>query len=139
TGAQTCAFRGPSPPHTPAAPPPTASCRPTSRRTKDGRGRLSPAGPDPCGGSPPPPPPPPLKSGCAVVEVRTTLNVLLVHNPRAGGGRAGRLAPQVVERLRGDGVEVAQHPTRSLDDARLRACHGAPADHGVVARLCVRM
>jgi diacylglycerol kinase (ATP) len=68
-----------------------------------------------------------------VVEVRTTLNVLVVHNPRAGGGRAGRLAPQVVERLRGDGVQVAQHPTRSLEDARLAACQAAPEVDAVVA------
>jgi len=63
--------------------------------------------------------------------VRTTLKVLVVYNPTAGGGRAGRLAPRVVERLRGDGVEVAQHPTRSLEDARLAACLAA-ADVDVV-------
>ena len=53
------------------------------------------------------------------------MRALVVHNPTAGGGRAGRLAPQVVERLRGDGVEVAQHRTRSLEDARLAACQAA--------------
>jgi diacylglycerol kinase (ATP) len=61
------------------------------------------------------------------------VRVLVVHNPTAGGGRAGRLAPQVVERLRGDGVKVAQHPTRSLEDARLAACRAAPEVDAVVA------
>jgi diacylglycerol kinase (ATP) len=61
------------------------------------------------------------------------VRALVVHNPTAGGGRAGRLAPQVVERLRGDGVEVAQHPTRSLEDARLAACQAAPEVDAVVA------
>jgi len=65
--------------------------------------------------------------------VRTTLKVLVVYNPTAGGGRAGRLAPRVVERLRGDGVEVAQHPTRSLEDARLAACLAAAEVDVVVA------
>jgi YegS/Rv2252/BmrU family lipid kinase len=61
------------------------------------------------------------------------VRALVVHNPTAGGGRAGRLAPRVVERLRGDGVEVAQHPTRSLEDARLAACQAAPEVDAVVA------
>jgi YegS/Rv2252/BmrU family lipid kinase len=61
------------------------------------------------------------------------VRALVVHNPTAGGGRAGRLAPQVVERLRGDGVQVAQHPTRSLEDARLAACQAAPEVDAVVA------
>ena len=65
--------------------------------------------------------------------MRTTLKVLVVYNPTAGGGRAGRLAPRVVERLRGDGVEVAQHPTRSLEDARLAACQAAAEVDIVVA------
>lgn len=65
--------------------------------------------------------------------MRTTLKVLVVYNPTAGGGRAGRLAPRVVERLRGDGVEVAQHPTRSLEDARLAACLAAAEVDVVVA------
>jgi len=30
------------------------------------------------------------------------VHALVVYNPTAGGGRAGRLAPEVVERLRGD-------------------------------------
>jgi YegS/Rv2252/BmrU family lipid kinase len=61
------------------------------------------------------------------------VRALVVHNPTAGGGRAGRLAPQVVERLRGDGVRVAQHPTLSLEDARLAACQAAPDVDAVVA------
>jgi YegS/Rv2252/BmrU family lipid kinase len=61
------------------------------------------------------------------------VRALVVHNPTAGGGRAGRLAPQVVERLHGDGVEVAQHQTRSLEDARLAACQAAGGVEVVVA------
>jgi diacylglycerol kinase (ATP) len=61
------------------------------------------------------------------------VRALVVHNPTAGGGRAGRLAPLVVERLRGDGVEVAQHATRSLEDARLAACQAAAEVDAVVA------
>jgi diacylglycerol kinase (ATP) len=61
------------------------------------------------------------------------VRALVVHNPTAGGGRAGRLAPRVVERLRGDGVEVAQHRTLSLEDARLAACRAAPGVDAVVA------
>ena len=61
------------------------------------------------------------------------MRALVVHNPTAGGGRAGRLAPQVVERLRGDQVEVVQHPTLSLEDARLAACQAAAEVDVVVA------
>jgi YegS/Rv2252/BmrU family lipid kinase len=61
------------------------------------------------------------------------LKVLVVHNPTAGGGRAGRLAPQVVERLAGDGIQVDQHRTRSLTDARLAACQAAGEVDAVVA------
>ena len=61
------------------------------------------------------------------------MRVLVVFNPTAGGGRAGRLAPQVVERLRGDGAEVSRHATRSLEDARLAACRAAPEVDAVVA------
>jgi YegS/Rv2252/BmrU family lipid kinase len=68
-----------------------------------------------------------------MVGVRRLLNVLVVTNPTAGGGRAGRLTPAVVERLRGDGVEVDQHRTRSLTDARLAACQAATEVDAVVA------
>jgi diacylglycerol kinase (ATP) len=61
------------------------------------------------------------------------VRALVVHNPTAGGGRAGRLAPRVVERLRGHGVEVAQHRTLSLEDARLAACRAAAGVDVVVA------
>jgi YegS/Rv2252/BmrU family lipid kinase len=61
------------------------------------------------------------------------VEVLVVHNPTAGGGRAGRLAPQVVERLRADGAEVAEHATRSLEDARIAACDAAGTVDAVVA------
>ena len=61
------------------------------------------------------------------------MRALVVHNPTAGGGRAGRLAPQVVERLAGDGVEVDQHRTLSLEDAQLAACQAAGEDDAVVA------
>jgi diacylglycerol kinase (ATP) len=61
------------------------------------------------------------------------VRALVVHNPTAGGGRAGRLAPRVVERLRGQGVEVAQHRTLSLEDARLAACRAAAGVDVVVA------
>jgi diacylglycerol kinase (ATP) len=61
------------------------------------------------------------------------VRALLVHNPTAAGGRAGRLLPAVAARLRADGVEVQQHPTRSLEDARLAACEAAGAVEVVVA------
>jgi diacylglycerol kinase (ATP) len=61
------------------------------------------------------------------------VRALLVVNPTAGGGRAGRLAPQVAERLTGDGVEVDLHQTRSLEDARLAACEAAGGVDAVVA------
>jgi YegS/Rv2252/BmrU family lipid kinase len=61
------------------------------------------------------------------------VRALVVHNPTAGGGRAGRLAPQVVERLASDGVEVDQHRTLSLEDARLAACQAAGEVDAVVA------
>ena len=59
--------------------------------------------------------------------------MLLVHNPTAGGGRAGRLVPEVAARLAADGVEAEQHETRSLEDARLAACQAATSVDAVVA------
>jgi YegS/Rv2252/BmrU family lipid kinase len=53
------------------------------------------------------------------------VRALLVFNPTAGGGRAGRLAPRVAELLVAHGVEVEQHRTRSLEDARVAACEAA--------------
>jgi len=61
------------------------------------------------------------------------VRALLVFNPTAGGGRAGRLAPRVAARLAADGVEVCQHRTRSLEDARLAACEAAGGVDAVVA------
>ena len=61
------------------------------------------------------------------------MNALLVHNPTAGGGRAGRLVAEVAERLRADGVVVDRHQTRSLEDARLAACEAAGSFDAVVA------
>jgi len=61
------------------------------------------------------------------------VRALVVYNPTAGGGRAAGLAPQVVERLRGERVEVSEHRTRSLEDARLAACHAAHQVDAVVA------
>jgi diacylglycerol kinase (ATP) len=65
--------------------------------------------------------------------VRSEVNVLLVHNPTAGGGRARRLVPAVLERLRAGGVETSAHATRSLEDARLAACDAAGEVDAVVA------
>jgi YegS/Rv2252/BmrU family lipid kinase len=61
------------------------------------------------------------------------VRALLVHNPTAGGGRAGRLVAEVVERLAAGGVEAERHETRSLEDARLAACEAAGAFDAVVA------
>ena len=61
------------------------------------------------------------------------MKVLLVHNPTAGGGRAGRLVPEVAARLAADGVEAERHETRSLEDARLAACQAATSVDAVVA------
>ena len=61
------------------------------------------------------------------------MRALLVHNPTAGGGRAGRLVADVVARLVAGGVETERHPTRSLEDARLAACEAARAFDAVVA------
>ena len=58
---------------------------------------------------------------------------LLVANPTAGGGGRGGWRAQVAERLAADGVEVARHPTRSLEDARLAACEAAGEVDAVVA------
>jgi diacylglycerol kinase (ATP) len=61
------------------------------------------------------------------------VRALLVHNPTAWRGRAGRLVAQVAERLRADGVETDQHQTRSLEDARLAACQAAGTFDAIVA------
>jgi diacylglycerol kinase (ATP) len=61
------------------------------------------------------------------------VRALLVHNPAAGGGRAGGLLAAVTERLRAAGVEVDQHPTGSLEDARRAAHQAAGTVEAVVA------
>jgi diacylglycerol kinase (ATP) len=61
------------------------------------------------------------------------VRALLVANPTAGGGRAGRLLAGVTERLAAGGVSVERHPTRSLEDARLAACEAAGSVDAVVA------
>jgi YegS/Rv2252/BmrU family lipid kinase len=61
------------------------------------------------------------------------VRALLVHNPTAGRGRAGRLAAEVAARLAAGGVKVERHPTRSLEDARLAACDAAGTFDAVVA------
>jgi diacylglycerol kinase (ATP) len=61
------------------------------------------------------------------------VRALLVHNPTAAGGRAGGLLPAVAARLAADGVEVQQHATRSLEDARQAARDAAGAVEVVVA------
>ncbi len=45
-------------------------------------------------------------------------SVCLIVNPAAGGGRAGRAAPGVVDALRGHGLTVRREDTRDLDHAR---------------------
>jgi diacylglycerol kinase (ATP) len=61
------------------------------------------------------------------------VRALLVANPTAGGGRAGRLLAGVTERLAADGIQVERHLTRSLEDARLAACAAAWTVDAVVA------
>lgn len=63
-----------------------------------------------------------------------TAPVLLLVNPSAGGGRAGRLASDVLERLRGEGVQVRGEFTRDIRHAR-EAGHSAALAGEVVACL----
>jgi YegS/Rv2252/BmrU family lipid kinase len=58
--------------------------------------------------------------------------VCLIVNPFAGGGKAGRLAPQAVETLRGHGLSVRRADTRDLRDARELAVAAAGAGETVV-------
>ncbi|HEX4465853.1 MAG TPA: diacylglycerol kinase family protein, partial [Solirubrobacteraceae bacterium] len=59
--------------------------------------------------------------------------VRLVVNPSAGGGRAGKLAPAVLEALRGHGLEVSRADTRDLGHARELGAAAASAGETVVA------
>jgi YegS/Rv2252/BmrU family lipid kinase len=53
--------------------------------------------------------------------------VCLIVNPSAGGGKAGRVAPDVERALREQGLEVRRVDTRDLDHARELAAQGASA------------
>ena len=44
--------------------------------------------------------------------------VCLIVNPSAGGGKAGRVAPEVERTLREHGLQVRRVDTRDLDHAR---------------------
>jgi YegS/Rv2252/BmrU family lipid kinase len=59
--------------------------------------------------------------------------VCLIVNPSAGGGKAGRAAPEVQRRLGELGLQVRRVDTRDLDHARLLADEGARAGETVVA------
>jgi YegS/Rv2252/BmrU family lipid kinase len=59
--------------------------------------------------------------------------VCLIVNPSAGGGKAGRAAPEVERRLAELGLRVRRVDTRDLDHARLLADEAARAGETVVA------
>jgi YegS/Rv2252/BmrU family lipid kinase len=59
--------------------------------------------------------------------------VCLIVNPAAGGGKAGRLAPEVERTLREHGLSVRRVNTRDLDDARELGRDAARAGETVVA------
>ena len=58
--------------------------------------------------------------------------VCLIVNPSAGGGKAGRVAPDVERALRAQGLEVRRVDTRDLAHARELAEQGARAGETVV-------
>jgi YegS/Rv2252/BmrU family lipid kinase len=59
--------------------------------------------------------------------------VCLIVNPAAGGGKAGRLAPEVERTLGEHGLTVRRVDTRDLDHARALAREAADAGETVVA------
>jgi YegS/Rv2252/BmrU family lipid kinase len=59
--------------------------------------------------------------------------VCLLVNPAAGGGKAGRLGPEVERTLRGHGLNVRRVETRDLEHAREVASEAAAAGDTVVA------
>jgi YegS/Rv2252/BmrU family lipid kinase len=59
--------------------------------------------------------------------------VCLLVNPAAGGGRAGRLAPEAERALRAQGLSVRREDTRDLEHARALAAAAASAGETVVA------
>lgn len=61
------------------------------------------------------------------------MRTLLVLNPAAGGGRAARLLPGVLNRLRAGGAEVQTHQTTSLEGACAAARDAAGEVDAVVA------
>jgi YegS/Rv2252/BmrU family lipid kinase len=60
-------------------------------------------------------------------------SICLIVNPAAGGGKAGRLAPDVERRLREHGLAVRRVDTRDLDHARRLGVEAAGAGETVVA------
>jgi YegS/Rv2252/BmrU family lipid kinase len=59
--------------------------------------------------------------------------VCLIVNPAAGGGKAGRVAPEVERTLRAHGLAVRRADTRDLDHARALAREAAEQDETVAA------
>jgi YegS/Rv2252/BmrU family lipid kinase len=59
--------------------------------------------------------------------------VCLIVNPAAGGGKAGRVAPDVEQALNEHGLQVRRVDTRDLDHARVLAEEGARFGEAVVA------
>ena len=59
--------------------------------------------------------------------------ICLIVNPSAGGGRAGRVAPEVERTLHSHGLRVHRVDTRDLDHARVLADRAARAGETVVA------
>jgi YegS/Rv2252/BmrU family lipid kinase len=59
--------------------------------------------------------------------------VCLIVNPAAGGGKSGRLAPAVEQRLRDRGLVVTRLDTRDLDHARLLAAEAVGRGETVAA------
>jgi YegS/Rv2252/BmrU family lipid kinase len=59
--------------------------------------------------------------------------ICLIVNPAAGGGKAGRLGPEVERTLRGHGLQVRRVDTRDMQHARDAAAAAASAGDTVVA------
>jgi YegS/Rv2252/BmrU family lipid kinase len=62
-----------------------------------------------------------------------SMDICLIVNPAAGGGKAGRMAPQAERSLREHGLQVRRVDTRDLDHARTLAGEAARAGETVVA------
>jgi YegS/Rv2252/BmrU family lipid kinase len=61
-----------------------------------------------------------------------SVRICLIVNPSAGGGKAGRVLPQVLPALEGHGLQVRTEITRDLDHARELARAAALAGETVV-------